>query len=68
MRRLVVSLFFVGCLGGFAFVSGCDRPERGTSHYGTIVDRLPDLPEAKEQFDIPDIEGIDREDLMRKRY
>ena len=66
--RLFVLLLFVGCLGGFVFVTGCDRSEREVSHYGKIINHLPGIPEAREPFDLPDIEGIDREDLMKKRF
>ena len=67
--RCLVSLLFVGCLGGTIFLSGCDRPERDSSYYGEIIDHLPDIPEAKEQFEIPpDIEGVDVENIMRRRY
>ena len=66
--RLFVSLFAVGCLSGIVFVSGCDRPEREMPYYGKISNQLPDLPEVKEPFDLPEIEGVDREELMKKRY
>jgi len=66
--RFLVSLFFVGCLG-VVFLSGCDRPESDAANYGEIIDRLPDIPEAKELFEIPqDIEGVDVENIMRRRY
>jgi len=66
--RFFVSLLFLGCLGGIVFLSGCDRPEHEVYHYGTIIDQLPDIPEAKEPFELPEIEGIDRENLLRKRF
>ena len=66
--RLLVSLFFVGCLSGIVFLSGCDRPAHETFHYGKVIDHLPDIPEAKEQYKIPDIEGVDVENITRRRY
>ena len=66
--RLFVSLLFVCCLGSAVFLAGCDHPKQEMSHYGKIIDQLPDIPEAKERFDIPEIEGIDVENLTRRRY
>jgi len=66
--RPLVSLLFVGCLCGFLSLSGCDRPEHEAIYYGRVIDHLPDLPEAKESFNIPEIEGIDRDKLLNKRY
>ena len=66
--RFLVSLFFVGCLGSVVFFSGCDRPEREIHHYGKIIDHLPDIPEAKEQFVIPEVEGLDLENIKRRRF
>jgi len=66
--RFLVSLLFVGCFGSVVFFSGCDRPARETSHYGEVIDHLPDIPEAKERFEIPPVEGIDVENITRRRY
>ena len=66
--RFLVSLLFAGCLGSVVFLSGCDRPEREIHHYGTIIDQLPDIPEAKEPYEIPEIEGIDLEQITRRRF
>jgi len=66
--RLFVLLPFVGCLCGVVFVSGCDRPERETPYYGKMIDQLPDIPEVKEPFDIPEIEGVDLEAIKRRRF
>lgn len=41
------------CLG----VGGCDHPARTPEELGTIVDHLPDLPEVKEPYQFPEIEG-----------
>ncbi|MCL2304457.1 MAG: hypothetical protein FWC43_03850 [Planctomycetaceae bacterium] len=66
--RLFVPLLFIGCLCGVVFLAGCDRPEHEAFHYGKVIDHLPNIPEAREPFEIPDIEGIDREDLLKQRY
>jgi len=63
--RLLASLLFVGCL---VFLSGCDRPEHEASYYGKVIDHLPDIPEAKEPFVIPPVEGIDVEEITKRRY
>ena len=65
--RLFVSLFFLSCLGSVVFLAGCDRPKQEMSHYGKIIDHIPNIPEAKEQFEIPKIEGIDVENITRRR-
>jgi len=66
--RFLTSLIFISCLASIVFLSGCDRPEREVSHYGKVIDDLPEIPEAKEPFDIPEVEGIDLENIMRRRY
>ena len=63
--RIFVSLFVVCCLG--YFVPGCDRPTHEPAYYGKVVDQLPDIPEAKESFDLPEIEGVDRDEFMKRR-
>jgi len=47
-------IFLFLLVGSVLFLSGCaDRPELSPSAYGTILDALPELEEAKEPFPFP---------------
>jgi len=46
----VVSCFLLA----LASLCGCDRPEVSPDSYGTIVEKLPDLEDAKAPYPFPD--------------
>ncbi len=58
-----VFLFAVLGLSVF-YISGCDRPQQHSpEEFGTLVERLPDIPEARKPFELPEVEGVDTSKL-----
>ncbi|MGL6225798.1 MAG: hypothetical protein ACRC10_04130 [Thermoguttaceae bacterium] len=43
---------------------GCDRPEKDSKEYGTVLYALPDIPDAKKPFPLPDVEGVNTQALQ----
>ena len=60
--------FFLALLvGTVLFMSGCtDRPELSPSTYGTILEALPELEEAKKPFPFPLEGGNDHQTCVFK--
>ncbi len=55
-RHLFFGLFFI-VIALLLAGSGCNanpKPEVPVSSYGKVVDKLPDIPEAKERYKYPD--------------
>lgn len=47
---------------------GCDRPEVDPVQYGEILDKIPDVPGAEEEFAIPEVEGVDHDEIHRHAH
>ncbi|MGL6197240.1 MAG: hypothetical protein ACRC2T_20710 [Thermoguttaceae bacterium] len=68
ISRLIFSAsLFVVIVPFFAALSGCDNPQRDPAEYGKIMEDMPEVPEAKEPFKLPEVEGVDTEYIMRTR-
>lgn len=68
IRRFSFVLCLFGCVSFVLCLAGCDRPEHDVEYYGTILTELPKIPEAEKKYDIPEIEGVDKEEIMSGRY
>lgn len=59
MKRVVRFVFSIIVISAIPFCFfGCDRPEKDPGFYGELQEHLPELPEAKASFEVPDLKDL----------